>query len=90
MEFNLVIQDDTRPCMIDDRKAIWHRWMTRKEVIPPSPMLGGHGGGEIQDTFALVEFEDGTIGEVLPYKVRFLDSGGKFAQFAHFNRPEGV
>ena len=42
--------------------------------MPPSIMAGGHGGGQISATFALVEYEDGTVAEVYPSRVRFLDT----------------
>ena len=67
-----------RPCLIDTEenlaKAWFHRWTERNEFIPPSPMIGGHSGGMLKYTFALVEFEDGHVGEVAPERVKFTDT----------------
>ena len=40
---------------------------------------------EIKQTAAIIEYEDGTVDEVLPYKIRFLDSKGLFAQYPFEN-----
>ena len=37
-------------------------------------MIGGHPGGQISGTFAIVEYEDGTIHEVEPTQIRFVDN----------------
>ena len=36
-------------------------------------MRGGHSAGQVSSTFAIVEFEDGTVHEVEPWKLRFID-----------------
>jgi hypothetical protein len=36
-------------------------------------MIGGHCGGVIQETFAIVEDENGNINECFPHEIRFLD-----------------
>ena len=43
-------------------------------------MIGGAPGGQISYTLGLVEFEDGSVSEVSPYKIRFLDN--KTAEYA--------
>ena len=63
-----------RPCMVNGKKARFHRWSGRSEIIDPSPLMGGHSGGVMQWTAALVEYEDGTLGEVLPKNIRFTDN----------------
>lgn len=65
---------DKRPCLIKDKKALFHMWFECAKVVPPSPMVGGHSGGIIKDVFGLVEFEDGSVSEVYPYEIKFLDS----------------
>ena len=62
-----------RPCYVDGKKALFHRWTERSEIIPPSPMIGGHGGGCIKFTSAIIEYDDGSIAEVEPSKIRFAD-----------------
>lgn len=70
----LEITESLRPCIADGRKAIFHRWCDISEIVPPSLMVGGHGGGVIQDTFAIVEYEDGSIGRIAPEKIKFSDN----------------
>ena len=61
-----------RPCFVDGKKALFHRWLEYAMVIEPSPMVGGHRGGEIKYTLAIVEYEDGTLDQVNPSRVRFV------------------
>ena len=61
-----------RPCYVDGKKALFHRWEDRAEVVEPSIMVGGHPGGQLKWTCAIVEYEDGTIETVYPTKVRFI------------------
>ena len=63
-----------RPCIVNGKNARFHRWCGRSEIIEPSPLVGGHNGGVIQWTAAIVEYEDGTLGEVLPKNIRFTDN----------------
>lgn len=67
-----------RPCIIyekfESKKALFHRWSTQAQVIPPSPFVGGHTGGQIYNTYGIVELEDGTVIEVPPQQIRFLDN----------------
>lgn len=76
----ITITKELRPCLVDGKRALWHEWTTRREIVPPSIMTGGHGGGQISATFALVEYEDGTVAEVYPSRVRFLDTACKMAE----------
>lgn len=46
-------------------KALFHCWSHRSELYDASPMIGGHPAGQVSGTFAIVEYEDGTIREVL-------------------------
>ena len=46
-------------------KALFHCWAHRSELVGESPCYGGHPAGQISSTFALVEYEDGTIKEVM-------------------------
>ena len=45
-----------------------------KQVIDASPMIGGHPGGQIAYTLGIVEFMDGTVGQVHPGYIKFLDT----------------
>lgn len=35
---------------------------------------GGHSAGQVSSTFAIVEFEDGTVHEIEPCNIRFVDN----------------
>ena len=63
-----------RTCEVDGEKAWFHRWEDYAAVIEPSPMVGGHPGGQLRETYAIVEMEDGRIREVKPTKVVFTDT----------------
>ena len=55
-------------------KALFHCWNHRSELYDDSPMIGGHPGGKVSGTFAIVEYEDGTVHEVEPQNIRFVDN----------------
>ena len=55
-------------------KALFHCWDFRSELCDASPMIGGHPGGQVSGTFAIVEYEDGTVHEVEPTQIRFVDN----------------
>lgn len=38
----------------------------KSDVLSPSPMMGGHNGGTVSYPVAIVEHEDGSMGEVFP------------------------
>ncbi|WP_050699002.1 helix-turn-helix transcriptional regulator [Anaeromassilibacillus senegalensis] len=63
-----------RLCLVNGRKAIWHRWEDVSWAIDPSDVPHGQLGGTLLRAFAIIEYEDGTVHEVLPNKVRFLDT----------------
>lgn len=68
---------ELRPCIVEEMKGLFHKWIERSEVVAPSPLVGGHSGGEVRWTAAIVEFEDGSVSEVMPHSIRFLDSNHK-------------
>lgn len=75
---NITISPELRPCKVkiksdEYENGLFHQWINRSEVAPPSPMNGVHSGGVICGTFGLVELKSGKIIEVYPYKIQFLD-----------------
>ncbi len=76
-----------RPCYVYGKKALFHRWIDKSEIIAPSIMKGGHAGGVIRGTCGIVEFENGVICEVYPYKIKFADN--KIKEYA-FNEGSGT
>ena len=61
-----------RPCVVNGKKALFHCWGHKAYVVDASPMRGGHPGGQIAATVAIVEYEDGTVHEAYPHEVRFV------------------
>ena len=73
-EFTFAMQQRApklRPCTVDGVKALFHRWEDYAIVLEPSPMVGGHPGGQVRQTYAIVELENGQVKEVKPSKVVF-------------------
>lgn len=70
-----------RPCMVYEKEALFHQWFTHSQVVPPSNLAGGHAGGQMSTLLALVEFENGTMHAVPSYRVKFLDTPWKMAEF---------
>ena len=56
------IKVDLRPCYVKGKRALFHKWFTRTEVI---------NGNALTDTFAIVEFENGTVREASITDVHF-------------------
>lgn len=55
-------------------KALFHCWSHRSELVAESLLRGGHSAGQVSEIFAIVEFEDGTVHEVEPQNIRFVDN----------------
>lgn len=83
---DFTIRQEVRPCTINGIKALWHRWVNVSQIVPPSNLRGGHNGGVIANTLALVEYETGLVRMVEAQKVHFLDSRCKFDQYI-FDEP---
>lgn len=77
-----------RPCTVDGNNALFHRWEEYAVVIEPSPMVGGHRGGQLCQTYAIVEMEDGQVKEVKPSKIRFRDTKEHFALLTDMEAPK--
>lgn len=71
----------------EDIKALFHCWGYRSELVDASSMIGGHPGGQVSATFAIVEYEDGTVHEVEPQNIRFVDNA--MSEYA-FPEMEGI
>lgn len=69
----LVSNNEYRMCVVDGKKALFHRWHEFYNVVGESPMVGGPPAGQVKYTLGTVEFEDGSIEEVAPHKIRFVD-----------------
>lgn len=69
-----VTTSEYRTCFVNGRKALFHRWSVIAETVSPSPLKGGHPGGQLMQTFGIVEFEDGIVKNCLPSQIRFCDN----------------
>lgn len=79
MDIN-IIKPPLRPCMVanrkggDERKALFHCWNQWSDTASPSVLKGGSTGGQVSETYGIVEFEGGTVKQVYPSLIRFLDN----------------
>ena len=80
-----ITNSEYRPCVVDEKRAMFHRWEQRADVVDASPLRGGHPGGQYWITLGIVDYEDGSMDEISPRKIRFLDSKGLFAQYQFEN-----
>lgn len=69
--FNVSVE--LRPCLVNGKKHLFHKWMEKRWLVGASSLRGGHPGGLCAMTMALVEDEHGQMHEVHPQEVRFLD-----------------
>ena len=74
------ISHELRPCMVaickggNEQRALFHCWNQWSDVVGESILKGGHKGGQVSETYGIVEFEDGTVKNVYPQLIRFLDN----------------
>lgn len=57
-----------------EEKALFHCWEQWSNTVAPSILKGGSPGGQVSETYGIVEFEDGTVKSVHPSLIRFLDN----------------
>lgn len=68
------IETELRPCLVNDKRALFHTWSSRSQIVDPSPLIGGHQGGVLKYTVGIIEYEDGQVCECLPSQIKFIDS----------------
>ena len=78
-ERNFIISSKYRVCRANGKIAWFHRWTEISQVAAPSPMVGGHPGGQLSEPFAIVEYGYGKIDMVSPCKIEFLDNPNRKA-----------
>jgi len=66
------ISYNLRPCTVCGKKALFHRWVEEAYPIGASIQSGGCPGGQIRNTFGLVEFEDGSLELASVENMRFV------------------
>lgn len=60
---NIQIGQELRPCCINGKRALFHLWIKKKDIVMQSEYIVG-----------LVEFIDGTVEEIGAEKIRFCDN----------------
>jgi hypothetical protein len=75
------IETELRPCLVNDKRALFHKWSDKSQIVEPSPFIGGDQGGVLMYTVGIIEYEDGQICECMPSQIKFIDS--KIEQY-HF------
>lgn len=75
MQVKMYVQPAIRPIYYKGRKAVFHQWSPFSYIVPPSLMVGGHDGGVVSGTRAIIETDNGVILEVLPMEIQFADPG---------------
>lgn len=68
------IKFELRPCKVNNKKALFHKWSDKTRIVEPSPMIGGHQGGVLKYTVGIIEDDDGKVSECIPSEIQFLDS----------------
>lgn len=53
------ITHERRDCVVNGKVGCFCCWEQWADVIEPSPMTGGHPGGQLAAVYAIVEFDDG-------------------------------
>lgn len=52
------------------KKIKLHGIFQKAEVLPPSMLVGGHGGGQLALPIAVIEFENGDFAQVFPHEIK--------------------
>ena len=73
----------------EEHKGLFHFWGFRSKLYDASPMIGGHPGGQVSETFAIVEYEDGTIHKVEPTQIQFVDNAMSEYAFSEMEDSNG-
>ena len=79
----ITMKSELRPCIVNGQKALFHCWEQYSQIVPPSPMRGGHGGGVTAQVVGIIEIEDGKVLRAFPSEIQFTD--GKFKEEYHDN-----
>ncbi len=68
---------DLRPCYVNGRRALFHRWANSARPQLPKGQEPGENARyyQFRSTHGLVEYEDGTMATVWPSDIQFADRG---------------
>ena len=79
---SFTLYPELRPCLVNDMKALFHRWVVLSETTSPSFLIGRHNKAIIDYVMALIEYEDGHVGLCYPNKIKFLDNKFRCCDFS--------
>ena len=74
-------ENKLRPCKVGEELYLFRGFTQISQIVPPSLMRGGHGGGVVAGAYAVLERRDGTVGLVEAQRVQFLDTAEEFANY---------
>lgn len=72
---------ELRLCEVDGKFGYFHCWEQYSDVVAPSPMIGGHPGGQISHVYGLVEFHGEPVKRVNPTDIKFCDEDNRKLYF---------
>lgn len=70
-----------RPCKVGEEFYLFHGFTQISQIVPPSPLRGGHGGGVVAGAYAILERRDGTVALAEAHRVQFLDAPKEFTKY---------
>lgn len=70
-----------RLCKVGQEIYWFHGFTQISQIVPPSLMRGGHGGGVVAGAYAVLERQDGTVWLAEAQRVQFLDTAKEFAKY---------
>lgn len=75
---SIEINFGVRPCIVkqngEEKKALFHMWNNFAKPVAADVYAGGCPEGQISIVFGIVEYEDGSVDEVRPAQIRFVDN----------------
>lgn len=77
----MVNESKLRPCKVGEEFYLFHGFTQISQIVPPSLVRGGHGGGVVAGSYAILEKRDGTVALAEAQRVQFLDMAKEFAKY---------
>ena len=60
---------------------LFHGFTQISQIVPPSLMRGGHGGGVVAGAYAILERRECSLRLAEAQRVQFLDTAKEFAKY---------
>ena len=70
----IIFKTELRPCFVKDQKALFHKWNEFAKPVSGGITPIDPPPGQIKYTLGIVEYEDGTVEEVAPHHIKFIDN----------------